>query len=263
MRSWGKLALCAVTIATLFVAICEPAEARRRFRFGVFPSFGGGSGSMAEKIDKVYDLPDTATYLHDGKYYDIGSFYQVRDGAEVHGAKPVFVLYSGDLYVRLDDLQLEMIAEELGMDPTAGFRAAYAAKYPAAPKSANTIERREGETLEQFRARIRAMPSTRTSNWAAADPVTPAVQATRTSGGLGAGSVLMVLMLAGIIIFAARKALRGRIAAAITEPDEPMPDRSRTLSFDQRVAERLREAHAHAAPQPAAAGPRTFGRRTT
>lgn len=264
MRSLGKLALCAVTMATLFVAICEPAEARRRFRFGIFPGIGGSSSSVAEKIDKVYDLPDTTPYLHDGKYYDIGSFYQVRDGSEVHGATPVFVLYSGDMYVRLDDIQLEMITEELGMDPTAGFRAAYTAKYPPAATSANTIERREGETLDQFRARVRAIPSTRASNWAAADPA-PAAQITPSSsrGGLSGGAIMILMMLAGLVVFGVRRARHSRFASAIDAPDEPMPNRSRDLSFDQRVAERLREAREGAAAQPATAGPRTFGRRGT
>ncbi|MES2444008.1 MAG: hypothetical protein V4574_14360 [Pseudomonadota bacterium] len=258
MRSWGKIALGLVTAVTLFVAASDPAEARRRFRFGVMPSFGGSS-SFEEKIDKVYDLPDNATYSNDGKYYDLGSFYQIRDGAEMHGPKPVFVLYSGDRYVRLDDAQLAILTEDLGMDPTAVFRAKYAANVPPVAKSPNEIERREGETSEQFRARVRAMAGAHGKPAAATAPGASA------SGGPGFGGYLVVLLLGIVIVFAARKFMGKRLAAAMTEDEEPGPDRVRTRSFDQRVAERLREVQGDAGPtlSPAAApaGVRTFGRR--
>ena len=121
MRTRGKFVLALVGAATLCVSLVEPAEARRRIRFG---SFGGfGSSGYAEKIDKVYDLPDTGTYFHDGKYYDLGAFYTVRDGAEVYPAEPSFVLYNGDRYVKLDGAQLTAITMDLGSDPTASYRA--------------------------------------------------------------------------------------------------------------------------------------------
>ena len=124
MQAGGKLVLAMIGMATLFVALAEPAEARRRFRFGSFGGFGGSS--YAEKIDRVYDLPDTGAYFHDGKYYDLGAFYQVRNGAEMRPAEPSFVLYNGDRYVKLDSVQLAVLKDELGMDPTASYRATYA-----------------------------------------------------------------------------------------------------------------------------------------
>jgi len=259
MRLRGKIALCLITMATLFVTVCEPAEARRRFRFGAFPSFGGGgSSSIVEKIDKVYDLPDNGTYFHDGKYYDIGNFYQVRDGIAMQGGKPVLVLYNGDRYLRLDDTQLAIITADLGFDPTSGFRAAYAAKYPPRALGPSEIARREGETSEQLRERVRAMANAKGGKSSeSADAA-----ATPSRGGLGAGSIMLFLMLSAAVVFGARKFMRGRIAGAIDEPEETGPDRSQTLSFDQRVAERLREVHGGPAPQPAMAGPRSFGRKT-
>jgi hypothetical protein len=258
MRLRGKIALCVITMATLLVSVCEPAEARRRFRFGVFPSFGGGSSSIVEKIDKVYDLPDNGTYFHEGKYYDIGNFYQVRDGAETHGVKPILVLYNGDRYLRLDESQLALITADLGFDPTAGFRAAYAAKYPPRALGPNEIARREGETSEQLRERVRAMANSKGGK--SSDPTDAA--ATPSRSGLGGGSIMLFLMLSAAIVFGARKFMRGRIAGAIDEPEETGPDRSQTRSFDQRVAEQLRAVHGGPAPQPAMAGPRSFGRKT-
>jgi len=260
MRTSGKCVLAMVGAATLFVALAEPAEARRRIRFG---SFGGfGSSGYAEKIDKVYDLPDNGTYFHDGKYYDLGAFYQVRDGAEIYPAEPSFVLYNGDRYVKLDGAQLTMLTVDLGMDPTATYRANYASKSVALPrpKSPNEVERLPGETNEQLRERVRKMASERGT---AASPTAPG--AARVGGNWLAAFFLPMLMIGGLFVFGLRKFLRKRVAAVIASGDEA-PVEINATSFDQRIAARLRElegGQGSMAPEPAMASPvpRTFGRK--
>jgi len=44
MQACGKFVLAMMGAVTLFVALAEPAEARRRIRFGSFGGFGGSSG---------------------------------------------------------------------------------------------------------------------------------------------------------------------------------------------------------------------------
>jgi hypothetical protein len=259
MRAGGKLLLTLVTAATLFVALAEPAEARRRIRFGSFGGFGGSSG-YAEKIDKVYDLPDNGTYFHDGKYYDLGAFYQVRDGAEIYPAEPSFVLYNADRYVKLDGAQLTMLTVDLGMDPTATYRANYAAKAPARPKSANEIERLPGETSAQLRARVSAMGRDRGTNAAAGSA------GSSSAGQVGAGWLgaffLPMLMIGGLFVFGLRKFLRKRVAAVIASDDEAAVEVN-AASFDQRIAARRRELEGGqgGVAAPAMAAPRTFGRK--
>ncbi|AQR74172.1 hypothetical protein BXU08_11380 [Sphingomonas sp. LM7] len=237
--------------ATLFVALAQPAEARRRFRLGGF-----GSSSYSEKIDKVYDLPDSDTYLHDGQYYDLGAFYQVRGGTEMRPATPSFVLYNGERYVKLDESQLALIKDDLGMDPTAAYRARAAIEAPVRAKSPNEIERRDGESMAEFRARARGMAA-RGNMPSDSESGTPA------RGGLIALLVLPVLVIGGIFIFWLRRFLRRRVARVIAATGDTGPGMEvHAASFDQRIASRLRELEGGQG-QPAAAmpAPRTFGRK--
>lgn len=260
MQARGKFVAAMMGGVALFVALAEPAEARRRFRFG---SFGGGGSGYAEKIDKVYDLPDTGAYFHDGKYYDLGAFYRVRNGTEIYPAEPSFVLYNGDRYVKLDGAQLTTITVELGLDPTATYRANYAAKVPARPKGANEIERLPGETTEELRARVRGMTAARGK-----DPVEAPGTAARVGTGWTFAFFLPMLLIGGIFVFGLRKFLRRRVANVLAAEPETSTADVNTATFDQRIAARLRELNGgqgEAMGQPVAApampAPRTFGRK--
>ncbi len=259
MRTSGKFVLAVIGAATMFVALADPAEARRRIRFG---SFGGSSSSgYAEKIDKVHDLPDTGTYFHDGKYYDLGAFYQIRDGAEVYPAEPSFVLYNGDRYVKLGGAELTVLTVDLGMDPTATYRANYAAKIPVRANSANEIERLPGETSEQLRARARGVaPERGTTGAETARPGSGA-----QAGGRWLGVLLLpMLVIGGLFVFGLRKFLRKRVAAVIASEAGTGEPPLETGSFDQRIAARLRELNGgegQPAAAPAIPAPRTFGRK--
>jgi len=258
MRAWGKPVLAFMTVAALAAALAGPAEARRGFRFGGFGGYhGGGSGGYAEKIDKVYDLPDTGTYFHDGKYYDLGAFYQIRDGAEIYPVEPSFVLYNDDRYVKLDGAQLTLITEDLGMDPTATYRANYAAKIPARPKSRSEIERLPGETNAELRERVRKMAGERGTGAAEAPG------AARVGGNWLMAFFLPMLVIGGLFLVGMRKFLRKRVAAVIDAEPEARGGDLDTGSFDQRIAARLREMNhgAEQAPASGAPAPRTFGRR--
>ena len=259
MRTRGKFVLAIMSAATLFVTLAEPAEARRRIRLGGWGSHSNSSG-YAEKIDKVYDLPDTGTYFNEGKYYDLGAFYQIRDGAEIYPAEPSFVLYNGDRYVKLGGAELTMLTADLGMDPTATYRATYSAKTSARPKSATGIEQRDGETMAEFRARVRGMAHAgRPSKEVDVSPASTG----HPGAGWGVTLFLPVLILCGFVIGGARKFLRRRVAAVIASGGEPVEEVNAT-SFDQRVAARLREmegGQGQAATAPAMPAPRTFGRK--
>jgi hypothetical protein len=263
MRAGGKLVLTLVGVATLLVTLAEPAEARRRIRFGGWGSHGSSSSGYAEKIDKVYDLPDTGAYFHDGKYYDLGAFYQIRDGAEIYPAEPSFVLYNNDRYVKLGGAELTILTADLGMDPTASYRANYAAKVSVRPKSANEIERLPGETNEQLRDRVRKMAGER---GAGASKVAEPAGAARVGGNWLMAFFLPMLIIGGLFAFGLRKFLRKRVAAVIAAEPDAHADLD-TGSFDQRIAARLRELNGGqggaAAPAggPAMPAPRTFGRK--
>ena len=261
MRARGKFVLTMMSVATLLVALAEPAEARRRIRFGSFGDFGGSSG-YAERIDKVYDLPDTGTYFHDGKYYDLGAFYQIRDGAEIYPAEPSFVLYNGDRYVKLGGAELTMLTVDLGMDPTAAYRATYSAKGVALPKpkSRAEIERLPGETDAELRARVRKMARERGTDGTTA---TEAPRAARVGGNWLIAFFLPMLIIGGLFVFGLRKFLRKRVAAVIgAEPNSRGADLD-TGSFDQRIAARLRalETGQDEPTAPRIPAPRTFGRK--
>jgi hypothetical protein len=259
MQARGKFVLAVMGMATLFVTLCEPAEARRRFRFG---SFGGGSSSYAEKIEKVYELPDTGAYFHEGKYYDLGAFYQVRNGAAIYPAEPSFVLYNGDRYVKLDSAQLSGITAEMGMDPTATYRATYSTKVADKPKSRAEIERLPGETNEELRARVRGMASR--GNEVGEAPGSAA----KVGAGWTFAFFLPMLLIGGIFVFGLRKFLRRRVANVLAAEPETSAAEVNTATFDQRIAARLRELNGGqggATGQPVAApampAPRTFGRK--
>lgn len=260
MQARSRFVVAIMAAVTLFVALAEPAEARRRFRFF---SFGGGGGSSyAEKIDKVYDLPDNGTYFHDGKYYDLGAFYTVRDGASIYPAEPSFVLYNGDSYVKLDSIQLSVISADLGTDPTASYRATYSAKVPERPKSRAEVERLPGETTDELRARVRKMAAER-GDAPAADAAAPA-----RKGGVGTLFVAM-LVIGGAFMLWLRGFLKRRVRESILGPEESSSPDS---AFNQRVAARLRELEIERQAQgqqpapemdaaPAMPAPRTFGRK--
>jgi hypothetical protein len=256
MRTRGKFVLAIMSAATLFVALAEPAEARRRIRFGGWGSHS--SSGYAEKIDKVYDLPDTGTYFHDGKYYDLGAFYQIRDGAEIYPAEPSFVLYNGDRYVKLGGVELTILTADLGIDPTEAYRATYSAKIAARPKSANEIERLPGETTAEFRARVRGMAARDRG-----DRPTEA-SAAPTRRGVGFGLLLVpMLLIGGLFVWGLRKFLRKRVAAVIASGGD-LPSEVNAGAFDQRVAARLRElegGQGQPATAPPIPAPRTFGRK--
>ncbi|NIJ22304.1 hypothetical protein FHS95_004019 [Sphingomonas naasensis] len=261
MQARGRFVLAIMAAVTLLVALAEPAEARRRFRF--FSFGGGGGGAYAEKIDKVYDLPDTATYSHDGQYYDLGALYTVRDGDSIYPAEPGFVLYNGDRYVKLDSAQLDVIRLDLGMDPTASYRATYSAKVPERPKSRAEVERLPGETTDELRARVRKMAAER------GDATDGDTAAPTGKGGVGALFIAMLVIGGGFILWL-RSFLRRRVRESILGPEESSSPDS---AFNQRVAARLREleierqaqGHGQSAPEaaaaPAMAAPRTFGRK--
>lgn len=256
MQARGKFVLAMMGAVTLFVTLADPAEARRRFRFG---SFGGhGSSGYAEKIDKVYDLPDTGTYFHDGKYYDLGAFYQVRNGAEIYPAEPSFVLYNGDRYVKLGGAELTMLTVDLGMDPTATYRANYSTKVADKPRSRAEVERLPGETDAELRARVRGMAARGNG----------AVEAPGSAAKVGAGWTvaffLPMLLIGGIFVFGLRKFLRRRVANVLAAEPEMRTADVGTANFDQRIAARLRELNGGQGDvmgAPAMPAPRTFGRK--
>ncbi|MEI9851309.1 MAG: hypothetical protein WDN24_11260 [Sphingomonas sp.] len=261
MHPMGKIALAVVTAAVLFVTLCQPADARRRFRL---PFIGTGSG-YSEKIEKVHDLPDRGPYFHDGKYWDLGYFFRVGSALGVttssthdHGS---YVLYNGDRYTILDAEQIAAIAADIGSDPVAEHRAKIAAG-AGVKLSPNTIERRDGESREAFLARVRGMQAK-----GAADKGT---QSSQPAAMGGAGSVVVGLFLIVLVVFGMRHLLRRLPASSASGGDAPAASGQ---SFEQRVAERLRELNAGPAePMPAAspmvlasvaAAPaaRTFGRK--
>lgn len=255
MRSLGKFALGLFTLTALSVASIEPAEAKRRggIRFGAIGFGGSGSSSVSyeEKIDKVQDLPNSETYFHDGKYYDLGSFYTVRGGKARYPEKPSFVLYNGDSFVRLSEAEVKMMSEDVGLDLTSNYLAQYKIAHP---KNPNEIERREGESAEALRARARGIAgsSARSSETVAA--------ASGGSGGFG-GFLLPGLVIGGMFVFGGRKFMRKRIAAAIHAPvgEEAPAD---TGSFENRLAQRLRELEVTPPGDlRGAPAPRTFGRK--
>jgi hypothetical protein len=165
--------------------------------------------------------------------------------------------------VKLGGAELTMLTVELGMDPTATYRANYAAKVTARPKGANEIERLPGETNEQLRARVRGMAHARGKG---SDPV-PGTAA-KVGAGWTFAFFLPVLLIGGIFVFGLRKFLRRRVADVLAAEPETGATGVNTATFDQRIAARLRELNGgqgEATGQPAAAPamptPRTFGRK--
>ena len=239
-----------VSALLAMLLMAGPAEARR-VRFFGFGGGGGGGGTAAETIERVKDLPDRAPYLRDGVSWDVGYLNSMT-------RKSGYVLYHGDTFVTLDKEMIEVLKEDLGSDPTAAHRtAAEAARKAAISTTDNVVERRPGESREEFAERAQRELADKNAG------ASSAAEAKRARGG-AAGSMLLV---GGLGIFAvfkmARSAFKPSARAEVAEEAEPTP--ADTSSFDERVARRLAEMHGGAAaPATAAAAPagvRTFGRR--
>ncbi|QCM10617.1 hypothetical protein CFBP6625_09810 [Agrobacterium tumefaciens] len=97
------------TVVVLFSAISVTQAQARKARLFAIPGFSSG-----ETIDLVYDLPNTATFLRDGKAYDLGYLNSSKGNA--------YVLYHGDRYSKLSDADIARLKATLGFDPTAKHR---------------------------------------------------------------------------------------------------------------------------------------------
>ncbi|CDN92530.1 hypothetical protein [Agrobacterium tumefaciens] len=101
--------------AALFSSISVTQAQARKARLFAVPGFGGG-----ESIDLVYDLPNTATFLREGKAFDLG--YLNSDNGSG------YVLYNGDRYSKLSDADIAKLKVTLGFDPTTKHRMEQAAR---------------------------------------------------------------------------------------------------------------------------------------
>ncbi|EMS96494.1 hypothetical protein H009_16631 [Agrobacterium tumefaciens str. Cherry 2E-2-2] len=95
--------------AALFSAIFAGEAEARKVRVFAIPGFGGG-----ETIDLVYDLPNTAAFLREGKALDLGYLNSDNDSG--------YVLYQGDRYTKLSDADIARLKATLGFDPTTKHR---------------------------------------------------------------------------------------------------------------------------------------------
>ena len=95
--------------AILFFAICASEAEARKFRLFSISGLDGG-----ETIDPVYNLPNTATFLREGKTFDLG-YLNSGDGGG-------YVLYHGDRYARLSEADIARLKVTLGFDPTTKHR---------------------------------------------------------------------------------------------------------------------------------------------
>lgn len=100
--------------AALFSAIFASGAEARKVRLFAIPGFGGG-----ETIDLVYDLPNTAAFLRDGKALDLGY---------LNGSTSGYVLYNGDRYTKLSHADIASLKATLGFDPTTKHRMERAAR---------------------------------------------------------------------------------------------------------------------------------------
>ena len=228
----------------LFTMFAAPAEARR-FRVIPIPSFGGGG----ETIDLVYDLPNEPPFLRDGQGIDVGYLHSPKGNA--------YVLYQGDRYAKLGDAEITMLTSVLGFDPTAKHRAELARPAPQKDRP-NVVERRTGESAEDFEARKKAFVEAHRSAMAeraASRPTQDAVarppqQATaaRTFGLAGA---LSTAAFVAILLGAAWK-LRHRILPAKDTEGRDEAMEASYASADARIADRLNELKRETSQQPSA-----------
>jgi hypothetical protein len=232
--------------ALSLIAIAQPAEARRFRIFGI-PHFGGG-----ESIEQVYDLPDEAPFVKDGQNLDLGY---------LHGnSKSGFVLYVGDRYRLIDDTEIRMLKDLLGVDPTAKYRADHAEEYAAAAAEAKAerdhkdeliakgrmIERAPGESSEAYKQRSAAFLKKVKADQAARDAKRGAVSPDQDSSSSGGSGLVMTFGLLAMLVLAFRRKIMGVIFGAARSISE-QPDAGHGApiteedygSFDERVARQL------------------------
>lgn len=240
----------------LLSATIGTAEARR-FRFFGIPHFGRG-----ETIDLVHDLPDQEPFVVKGEFVDVG-YLNGRSGN-------AYVLYHGDKYRRLDAESIGLLTGVLGFDPTAKHRAqntagqageiadakAEQASKDARIASGQLLERRPGESSADWDARRatflaehRSRSSSAISSGAASDAETQ----TASSGGLGFSGFAIII--AVILIVACRKSIAAMFASSKANADDDYAadgagGDSDHMSFDERVAHRLRELNQGTPGQP-------------
>lgn len=101
--------------ASLLSVISASEAEARKVRLFAIPGFGGG-----ETIDLVYDLPNTAAFLREGKAFDLGYLNSSNGNA--------YVLYHGDRYSKLSDADIARLKAVLGFDPTTKHRMERAAR---------------------------------------------------------------------------------------------------------------------------------------
>jgi hypothetical protein len=94
-------------------------------------------GSSGDKIELVYDLPDTDSFAHDGDNYNIGFKYNAKKayGVTLMSDKKsgTFVLYHRKKYIPYDDKAKELVIHQLGSDPSVAYRAKLSAMPDSQP----------------------------------------------------------------------------------------------------------------------------------
>ncbi|MCA6120756.1 hypothetical protein J6500_02390 [Bradyrhizobium sp. WSM 1704] len=225
----------------LFTMFASPAEARR-FRMIPIPGFGGGG----ERIDLVYDLPNEPPFIRDGQGIDVGYLHSPKGNA--------YVLYQGDRYTKLGDAEIAMLTGVLGFDPAARHRAEYARPAPPQKERPNVVERRAGESAEDFEARKkafieahRAAMAERAASRPAQEAVGGPTQSTtagRTAGWLSALSIVAVVA----ILLGAVWKLRHRILRAKDSAGRDESMEASYASVDARIADRLSQLQRESSP---------------
>jgi hypothetical protein len=199
---------------TLFAA---PAEAKR-FRLFAIPGFGGG-----ETIELVYDLPNEAPFIRDGKPYDVGYLKSRKGNA--------YVLYHSDRYVKLEDREIALLTMMLGFDPTAQHRAQHAPR-ERSDAAKPQVEAQQSLPAQAAANRPRQNESGGTPLWVTLAPIFAFV------------AILFVLIRKGLRGLA--RLVRSAVSGAAGK-DEAMT--AAYASLDARVAERLSQLQPDIAPQ--------------
>lgn len=260
------LALC------VMMTCVQHAEARRGFRFIPIP------GIRSESIELVKRLPDTEAFSKDGKYYDFGYLHgKGREG---------YVLYHGDSFIQLDAEALSALTAILGYDPAAGHRRGGAAVAESATDrsgkdesgkqamiaAGQMIERNPGESSEAYAKRKQAfIAQQRVSSGASSEAASN--DSSESTGGPGVGGFgLVFLLIAGLLAFGPKLLRKLREAGVENGAAASSATNASTMSFDERVAARLRELEVGGSmeaattaphPQPVSGRPQAsgFGRR--
>lgn len=211
------------------------------------------------RIDLVRDLPNDATFEHDGQYYDLGYLYSTErvNGADVARTGQGFVLYHDDRYIKLDAGELSAVSMELGEDPTRG----YVPPVATAPSGGNVA--RDGN-----------------GNPVAGQPLPYRSSTRRGSSGVGIVVAIVVFVFLAMLRFMMRSAVRAMLSPMLgRRPRQPLAIATAD-PFESRVSARLAELEnqtvaaapglvpapspvRQSQPTPAAAAPvaRGFGRR--